>query len=321
MSKLNLNNFGQYFINEDFETIYKATSKEFQQMLGLNEFQHVCHAFNQGVQHYEKFLEKQWFGTTQVVWLDQNKEKAIQFVYDQNQVITGLYVKPFETHSSDHKMTKNHYRMPICNEWFVFWGGINEFENYHYVYENQRYAYDLVRVKNGATFEGTNLMNENYYAFGTDVVAPLHGKIVKVVDGLKDNIPGETDEQHPAGNYVIIEHPHEEYSMIAHLKKGSIVVKEDELVKEGQLLGKCGNSGNSSEAHIHFQVMDRPQFEKAKSIRIQFQDDREPVQGDTVVPLPLDEKNMDTFDKVENSLTFADIVLTIPRIIGQYFKG
>lgn len=321
MSKLDLDNFGQYFINGEFEKIYKATSKEFQQLLSLNDFHNVCHSFNNDVQHYEKFSEKEWFGTTQVVWLDQNKDKAIQFSYDQNQVITGLYLKPFATYSSDHKMTKNHYRMPICDEWFVFWGGTNEFVNYHYVYESQRYAYDLVRVKNGATFEGTNLINENYYAFGTDVVAPLHGKVVKVVDGLKDNVPGEMDEQHPAGNHVIIEHPHKEYSMIAHLKKGSIVVKENELVKEGQLLGQCGNSGNSSEAHIHFQVMDCPKLEKAKSIRIQFQDHREPVQGDIVEPLPLDENKIDTFDKVENSVTFIDILLTIPKAISQYFKG
>ena len=70
MSNLDLNNFGQYFINEQFKTIYKATSKEFQQLLGLNEFQRVCHSFNKGVKHYEKFLEKEWFGTTQVVRVD-----------------------------------------------------------------------------------------------------------------------------------------------------------------------------------------------------------------------------------------------------------
>ena len=149
MVKLNLENFRQYFITGEFKTIYKATSKEFQQLISLNEFHNVCHSFNNDVQHYEKLSEKQWFGTTQVVWLDQNKEQAIQVTYDQNQMITGIYLKPFATYPSDHKMTKNHYRLPICDEWFVFWGGTNEFVNYHYVYESQRYAYDLVRVKKG----------------------------------------------------------------------------------------------------------------------------------------------------------------------------
>lgn len=271
--------------------IYQATSTDFQQLLGLNEFQNVCHSYKQGMQGLTKFSEKEWFGTTQVILLDQNKEKAIQFAYDADHMITGIYLKPFVIYNSDQRLTENQYRLPICDDWFVIWGGTNEFDNYHYAYENQRYAYDLVRVKNCATFEGTGLVNENYYAFGADIVSPLHGKVVKVVDGIKDNTPGEMDEQHPAGNYIIIEHPNEEYSMIAHIKKDSIVVNEGDLVKEWQLLGQCGNSGNSSEAHIHFQVMDRPQFDDAKSIRIQFQNQNEPVQGDTVEPLPLDEKN------------------------------
>lgn len=321
MSKLDLNKFGEHFINEEFELLYKTTSKDFQNLLGLNEFQSICHSYKQGIQKLEKFSEKEWFGTTQVIWIDQNKEKAIQLAYDSRQVITGFYLKPLITYDSDKRWTKNQYRMPIRDKWFVFWGGTNEFDNYHYAYENQRYAYDLVRVINGVTYEGTNLINENYFAFGKDIVAPLNGKVVEVVDGIKDNVPGEMNEQDPAGNYIVIEHSNKENSMIAHFKNGSILVKEGEQVKEGQLLGQCGNSGNSSEAHIHFQVMDRPQFEKAKSIRIQFQNHLEPVQGDTVTSLPLDDNKMDTFDKIENSLTFTDIVLTIPKIIGQYFKG
>lgn len=321
MAKLDLNNFGQYFINEEFELLYLATSRDFQNLVGLNEFQNICYSYNQGIHNLEKFSEKEWFGTTKVIWLDQDKEKMIQIAYDSSQVITEFNLKPLVTYSSDQKWTKNYYRMPIRDEWFVFWGGVNEFDNYHYPYENQRYAYDLVRVKNGVTYEGTSLINENYYAFGVDVIAPLHGKVVKVVDGIRDNVPGEMDEQKPAGNYVVIEHPNKEYSMIAHFKNGSILVKEGEQVKEGQLLGQCGNSGNSSEAHIHFQVMDRPQFEKAKSFRIRFQNQLEPIQGDTVKPIPLNENKLDTFDKVENSLAFTDIVQLIPKIIGQYFKG
>lgn len=284
MSKLDLNNFGQHFNNEEFDTIYNATSKEFQQSFSFNQFQTVCCEFNQGVQYFEEFSEKEWFGTTQVVWIDENKERTIQLAYDQNQVITGFYLKPFVTYASDEQWTNNQYRMPINEEWFVFWGGTNEFENYHYAYEQQRYAYDLVQVKNGATFTGTHSLNESYYAFGTDVVAPLHGTVINVVDGFKDNVPGKMEQQHPAGNYVIIEHPNKEYSMMAHLKNGSILVNVGDVVKEGQVVGRCGNSGNSSEAHIHFQVMDHPQLDQAKSIRIRFQQEYEPIQGDTVRP-------------------------------------
>ncbi|MDI2588491.1 M23 family metallopeptidase [Psychrobacillus sp. NEAU-3TGS] len=111
------------------------------------------------------------------------------------------------------------------------------------------------------SYRNTQTGNNNFYAFGEDIVAPGDGKIVKVVDGLKDNIPGEMDTNNLAGNYVVIEHANKEFSMIAHFKQNSILVKVGEVVTEGQLIGKCGNSGNSSEPHIHFQVMDSPDFE------------------------------------------------------------
>ena len=140
-------------------------------------------------------------------------------------------------------------------------------------------------MKKGATHKGTGNTNSDYYAFGANVVAPLHGKVIKVVERYTDNTPGEMDELHPAGNYVIIEHPQYEYSVLAHFQEGSIVVREGDEVTEGQLLGKCGNSGNSSEPHIHFHVMDKASMEDATSIRISFQYLKEPVQGDTVAPL------------------------------------
>jgi len=87
------------------------------------------------------------------------------------------------------------------------------------------------------------------------------------------------DEHNPAGNYVVIEHVDNEFSMIAHFKKNSILVKSGEIVTEGQLIGKCGNSGNSSEPHIHFQIMDTPDIVYGKSIRILFKDGKEPIQG------------------------------------------
>lgn len=54
---------------------------------------------------------------------------------------------------SDKKYSQNTYIMPIKEEWFVFWGGVNEFVNYHYAYEAQRFAYDLVIMKNDSTFK------------------------------------------------------------------------------------------------------------------------------------------------------------------------
>ena len=120
MAKIDFNRFGQHFLDGEFEKIYKTTSKQFQQLIGLNEFQNGCHAFNDGVQRYELVWQKEWFGTTLMLWVDEKREKGIQLTYDQSEIITGLYVKQFVTYASDKIWTKNKYRMPICDEWFVF---------------------------------------------------------------------------------------------------------------------------------------------------------------------------------------------------------
>jgi murein DD-endopeptidase MepM/ murein hydrolase activator NlpD len=66
-----------------------------------------------------------------------------------------------------------------------------------------------------------------------------------VVDGVKDNVPGNT---------VILKTANNKYLLFAHLKQHSIVVKQSQKVKQGQLLGLCGNSGYSSEPHLHFHI-------------------------------------------------------------------
>lgn len=313
--------FGTYFLNKEFQRIYEATSKDFQNLVTHEQFTELGTQFNEGVTCYEVAYQTVVQGLTNMMWVDDIKSRVIVISVDHDNIIQSLYLKPYEIFpESDQKWSKNKYRMPITEEWFVVWGGANEFLNYHYPYQQQRYAYDLIIVNEDQSYKDTNLLNENYYAFGAEVVAPYNGKIVSIVDGIKDNLPGEMNEQHPAGNYIVIAHPNNEFSMIAHFKMNSIVVKPGDQVKEGQLLGHCGNSGNSSEAHIHFQVMDGAAFNKANSIRMKFQNGIEPIQGDVVQPLPFRDTSDETIDKIENSLTIGEFLLTIPKVIGQFFK-
>jgi hypothetical protein len=314
--------FGARFLQGEFENIYRQTTKEFQQLITLAQFKELAVSFNAGVSSYQLDFSTTIENTVQYLWLDDQKEKAIHVSFDNSGTIQSLYLKPYTTYpASDKHGTKNKYIMPIKGEWFVFWGGSNEFINYHYVYETQRYAYDLIQVKDGASFKETRLRNENFYAFNQEILAPAAGKVVKVIDGLKDNTPGEMDAENPAGNYVILEHSHKEYSMLAHLQKHSIEVREGETVTESQRIGRCGNSGNSSEPHLHFQVSDAPDFHKGKSIRIHFKNGLEPIQGDTVSEyIPAKNTSMEKIDKVDTALTIGEILLLIPRLVGQFFK-
>jgi murein DD-endopeptidase MepM/ murein hydrolase activator NlpD len=73
------------------------------------------------------------------------------------------------------------------------------------------------------------------------------------------------------GNLIIIKHAEGEYSLLAHFKQNSIRVKIGDKVTKGQTIGLCGNSGNSSEPHLHFQVQNTPFFEDEASMKTFFE--------------------------------------------------
>lgn len=315
-------NFGHFFLNGNSETLYKQCIKDLKELLTIGQFKELVQSFNKNVESYQ-LIETTLIGSfVQYLWLDNHSEKIICVLFDSMDAIHRLLLKPYITFpKSDKRYSKNAYTFPVKEDWLVFWGGTNEFINYHYIYESQRYAYDLVVMKDDQTYKDNRMHNKNFYAFDKEVVAPADSKVVKVINNIIDNIPGEMNESQPAGNYVILEHSNKEYSLLAHLKQDSIMVNEGEIVKRGQIVGLCGNSGNSSEPHIHFQVMDSPDYMNCQSIRISFIDGLEPIQGDTVTQcIQKKKEKMDTFDKVENAFTLADFFLFIPRIIGSFFK-
>jgi murein DD-endopeptidase MepM/ murein hydrolase activator NlpD len=276
--------FIQRFLNNDFEFIYGHTTKEFQEQVSLNSLIKLGTPFNEGVTGYHLEAEVPVETGKKYIWVDDQRTKAVSIVLDENQVIAGLWILPITTYpESDQIYTKTEYILPFKGEWFTFWGGTNEVVNYHYVTEAQRYAFDFIILKDGKSYQGDKEVNENYYAFGQEVIAPADGTVVEVENEQEDNVPGEMDPFNPAGNYVILDHGNGEYSLLAHFKQGSILVQPGDVVKQGDVLGLVGNSGNSSEPHIHFQVMDAPSLNDGKSINIKFKGIKDPItQGDFV---------------------------------------
>ncbi len=282
--KISPEDFGEAFLNGMYSILYHQSTDEFKSIVTLEPFIEYGKEFNDGVTEYTLEMVTNLFqDIKQYIWLDNTKTKVISVSYDGKDTIHGMQLAPFVTYpESDRTYTKNEYMMPINGEWFVFWGGTNQFINYHYVYESQRYAYDLIVLKNGKSYRGSRKKNEHFYAYNKEILAPADGVVVKVIDGIEDNIPGEMNPDIPEGNCIIVKHPHDEYSMMAHLKNHSLLVKEGERVKKGQVIGFCGNSGNSSEAHLHFQVMNSAEYVNGKSIRIRFENGIEPMQGDFI---------------------------------------
>ncbi|NEW09210.1 M23 family metallopeptidase [Paenibacillus sp. SYP-B3998] len=117
------------------------------------------------------------------------------------------------------------------------------------------------------------------------MLAPADGTVIEVVSDIADNSPvGTMNAKQPAGNRVVIDHGNGEYSLLlAHLKMGSAKVQKGAIVKKGDLVGLCGNSGNSSEAHIHFQVSNNPTLDLGKALPVRYEGDVKVLQGQTLV--------------------------------------
>lgn len=181
---------------------------------------------------------------------------------------------------------------PRVGTWFTYWGGRNLARNYHMVARAQTYAFDLVVVKDGKSFSGPANEHASYYCWGEPVLAVADGVVSDVVDGLPDMAIGDMSATAAAGNHVIVRVGPEQHALVAHLQRGSTKVKTGDTVKAGQPLGLCGNSGRTSEPHIHFHLQTGATFADAgNGLPANFHDmridgrpvrDGEPVRGQAI---------------------------------------
>lgn len=169
-----------------------------------------------------------------------------------------------------HTMTA--LELPFNDTWFVVWGGRTIDNNHHATLDDQRFAMDVVQIQNGSTFIGDGKQNEDYYCYRDTLYAPGSGKVVEMVNSVAENIPGETNTDQLFGNYVIIDHGNEEFSVLAHFVKNSITVMVGDLLDKGQAIGLSGNSGNSTEPHLHYHLQNKPSIGHGQGLPAQFRD-------------------------------------------------
>lgn len=221
----------------------------------------------------------------------------ITIVLDNYDKIIGLLFLP---HTPDIFVPENHkteLSLPFKDSWLVAWGGDTLELNQHHNTTNQRYAFDFIGVdEKGNTHKDDGRKNEDYFAFGREILAPADGVVTDVIDGVRDNVPGSMNPYSSIGNTVFIQHQEYEVSVLAHLKCNSIKVKVGDRVKKGQVIGLCGNSGNSSEPHLHFHLQNTPIIQDGIGIKCYFQKvillnngkkevktDYSPIKGDVII--------------------------------------
>lgn len=139
-------------------------------------------------------------------------------------------------------------RFPLNERALVGWGGDRLETNYHVIKPNERWAYDILIPP--AEVKSSKL--EDYGIYGAKVMALASGTIVSIKNDEKDLVPGSDDFQSMAGNHIYLRLDESgTFLILAHLKKGSIKVREGQHVNEGEVLAQVGNSGSSSEPHLH----------------------------------------------------------------------
>ncbi|QUL52166.1 M23 family metallopeptidase [Paenibacillus tritici] len=281
-------NFMDTLMKGSKEDIYKQMSPELQEIISLDEFKTSVDSFMEGVTSWNKVTEVKLNHLVDRSWKDQTGTKGIQASFAEDHQIEGLLIQPLETHeATDKALTKTEFQFPLKGEWYVFWGGNDVLSNYHYAHETQRYALDIIRTQDDSSYQGEGKDNEDYYAFGEPLYAAAEGKVVEVKNDIPDNTPGVMNAEEPEGNVVVIDHGNGEHSITAHLKKGSVAVKKGDNVQQGDLIGHLGNSGNSSEAHLHFQVSDGPDIFTSRSLQIRWADQSQSLtRGNSFEGLP-----------------------------------
>ena len=133
------------------------------------------------------------------------------------------------------------------------------------LYDSQRFAIDWMRLDDqGRLVHGDESDVHNYSDYGADVLAVANAKVVSVLNSLDDQVPGRLPEPSSItietvdGNHVVLDLGDGRFAFYAHLQKNSIKVRPGDSVKKGAVLGKLGNTGNTSAPHLHFHIMNRP---------------------------------------------------------------
>jgi murein DD-endopeptidase MepM/ murein hydrolase activator NlpD len=211
------------------------------------------------------------------------------------------------------EFAQNKYIFPLRG---VYYAGVGaSFHTAHRWAIPEEFALDIGRIgENGLSHKGDGTRFEDYYAYGADVLAAADGRVVNMANDQPEDPaamqrPNESQEAYferlqknqgelmakgakaIAGNYVKIDHGKNEYSFYAHLQPDSVRVHVGDQVKAGDVIGKLGSSGNSTEPHLHFHVCDAPDVLMCagipvnfSNVTIQWADLPRPIQsGDVVI--------------------------------------
>lgn len=292
---LTVKQFVEYYNRKQPDSVFHLFSKEMKAGLPLDKtkdfFRNLYRDAGQ-IENYTLIETKGGFARFRAEF--QNNTFWMSIASDAERKISGLQFTPYDGPAANTPVSRNQTKLslPFSGEWFVFWGGDTKEQNYHVSNKAQRHAFDIVIMDTaGRSYRTDGKTNEDYYAYGQPLTAPCDAEVVSVKEGVKDNIPGQLNPAQVTGNCIVLKTGNNEYLLFAHFQLGSIKVKKGDKVKQGQTLGLCGNSGNSSEPHLHFHIQNQENMAGANGIKCYFEklvvngepkSDYSPVRGERI---------------------------------------
>lgn len=204
--------------------------------------------------------------------------------HEGNAVNCTSYIKVIQYKS------QNQYNFPLKGTWSAF--GAPSLNSHHRWVSIQEFSYDFIKMdKNGSSHRKDGSKFKHYNAYGEDVVSVGDGKVISVINTIEESdvlLQSEDNDElwtkvkaiqnalmkkgfeYILGNHVIIEHANGEFSYYMHLKTKSITVQVGDTIKTGQKIGELGQSGMSSEPHLHFQLSNSPDLLTSRCLPITF---------------------------------------------------
>ncbi|MEK7340201.1 M23 family metallopeptidase [Candidatus Rhabdochlamydia sp. T3358] len=139
-------------------------------------------------------------------------------------------------------------------EFYVLQGGASSVINHHYAVPAQRYGLDIVQLNRfGLRVNELNPKKvDDFTIYGSILYSPCDGIVINALDQYPDLEPGLMDPEHPVGNCLVIAKKNSDVVVVlAHLMRGSVQFKKGDVIQKGQIIARVGNSGNTTEPHLH----------------------------------------------------------------------
>lgn len=194
---------------------------------------------------------------------------------------------------------------PVAGRWTALNSPADKVPSHGTHAYGQSYAIDIVAEPEGESRPPFRWLwpvvrpNRDFPAFGAPLLAVADATVVHASDGQRDHLSRNSGPalaylmlieaavrdlagaSRICGNRVVLDLGDGTYAAYAHIRRGSLLVRAGDSVRAGQQIARCGNSGNSTEPHVHFQLMDHPDLDTARGIPFTWRGIGVPAGGET----------------------------------------